>query len=245
MAGQLTFDELYDQFVAYFGQRLDVPTYSPGSKTVTGVLYGAILIRAVLNLEEDRFSAAIVVGAAHEVVRSPGGHFECAGDRESVVDVLRAVDESCRLRLPDDYLATFDVPFDKNLRIFGPRSTRPPAPSMPYGEFYGFALDFFGPRLSFPTSDESRRTLRGVLYDSLLFSCGFDEQSSMFSAAIHVGPGRVTGSFLGRSASMNSDRESIGESLQLVDDYCRLRLPSTYVDVFDEVHGTSSVVRER
>ncbi|WP_035880415.1 hypothetical protein, partial [Cryobacterium sp. MLB-32] len=155
MASQLTFDELYDEFVAYFGQRLDVPTYSPGSKTVTGVLYGAVFIRAVLNLEEATFSAAIVVGAAREVVRGPKGVFASGGGREAVLDVLRAVDESCRLRLPDDYLATFDVPVDKDLLIFGPRSTRPPAPSLPYGEFYGFTLNFFGPRLSFPTSDES------------------------------------------------------------------------------------------
>ncbi|WP_035880373.1 hypothetical protein, partial [Cryobacterium sp. MLB-32] len=76
------------------------------------------------------------------------------------------------------------------------------------------------------------------------FSCGYEEQTSMFSAVIHVGPGRVTGSFLGRSASMNSDRESIGDSLVLVDEYCRLRLPRKYLDVFDEVHGTSHAVRE-
>ncbi|MDJ0338445.1 hypothetical protein [Cryobacterium sp. PH31-O1] len=240
----MTFDELYDQMLAYFGQRLDMPTYSPGSQTFTGVLYGAMCIRAVLDPASGGFSAAIFVGANRDDRGGSEGQFVSAGDRDSVLGALRAVDESCRLRLPDNYLAKFDVVFDRSLRLFGPRKGGLPAPSLPYAKFYEFALNFFGARISLPTSDKVGQRMAGVLYDSFLFSCGFDEQRMMFGASIWIGSEGAIGSFMGRSPSMRTDRDSILESLQLVDEYCRLRLPEKFLTVFDAVHGLSRPVLE-
>ncbi|MDJ0338437.1 hypothetical protein [Cryobacterium sp. PH31-O1] len=240
----MTFDELYDEVLAYFGQRLDTPTYSPGSQTFTGVLCGAVYIRAVLERTGGGFSAAIQVGAGRNVTSGLHGEFESANDRESVVNVLRAVDESCRLRLPDDYLAIFDVAFDRDLRFYGPRKDGPPLPGMPYAEFYGLAVDFFGARMSSPTNDEAGRSMTGVLYDSFLIRCGYDEQKPMFGASICVSPQSGSRGFLGRSPSWSTDRDSLVEGLQLIDEYCRLRLPEKFLTVFDAAHGLSRPVLE-
>lgn len=38
--------------------------------------------------------------------------------------------------------------------------------------------------------------------------------------------------FLGNHCSLNSDRKSIEDSLKIIDDYCRLRLPDKFLDAY-------------
>ncbi|MDJ0338450.1 hypothetical protein [Cryobacterium sp. PH31-O1] len=227
-----------------FGERMTEQVSYRDDQIMVANLYGALAFAGHLDPATGSFSAAILVGAGLKVNGGSQGKFVSAGDRESVLGVLRAVDESCRLRLPEDYLAIFDVAFDWDMKFYGPRKDGPPLPDMPYAEFYGLAVDFFGPRLSIPTNDEAGRSMTGVLYDSFLFWCGYDEQKPMFGASIRLSPQSGIGSFLGRSPSWSSDRDSIVESFQLIDEYCRLRLPEKFLSVFDVAHGLSRPVLE-
>ncbi|MDJ0338436.1 hypothetical protein [Cryobacterium sp. PH31-O1] len=227
-----------------FGDRMSGQFSHGDDQTMGANLYDALPISCVLNPVTKLFSATILVGASRNVTVVRGGQFGSAGDRVSVLGALRALDESCRLRLPDVYLAKFDVAFDRDLRLFGPRSDGPPAPSMPHAGFYELALDFFGARISLPTSDKVGQRMAGVLYDSFLFSCGFDDQRMMFGASIRLSPEGGIGSFMGRRPSMRTDRDSLAESLRLVDEYCRLRLPEKFLTVFDAAHGLSRPVLE-
>lgn len=43
-------------------------------------------------------------------------------------------------------------------------------------------------------------------------------------------------SLLGRRCSLNSDEESIKKSLQIIDEYCRLRLPDKFLDAYYEAY---------
>lgn len=45
--------------------------------------------------------------------------------------------------------------------------------------------------------------------------------------------------FLGREISLNNDEKSIRESLKIIDDYCRLRLPDKFLLEYHRAYVTS------
>ena len=47
-----------------------------------------------------------------------------------------------------------------------------------------------------------------------------------------MGKEGVITEFLGKRCSLNSDVQSIKKSLQIIDDYCRLRLPDKFLDAY-------------
>jgi hypothetical protein len=55
---------------------------------------------------------------------------------------------------------------------------------------------------------------------------GFDTASAEFTATLFT-------TFFGRGVSLNSDKESILTSLQIVDEWCRLHLPEKFLERYD------------
>ena len=240
-----SFKTLFLDFKDYFGQRLTSRTYEPDFQTFTGVLYGAVQIRGRLDVVAGEFSVVILLGLERTLRGGAGGPFVSAADAESVRGVFAALDAEVRLRLPDEYLAEFEVPFDRDLQFYGKRRTRPSAgdalpPDLVFPELNAFVLEFFGSRLSFPTSDGDKKEMTGLLYDAFPFSCGIDSGKPIFYAGIGVGYQAFLSSFMGVGISMNRDRESVLESLRLVDRYCRLRLPDKYREAFVSAYGLES-----
>lgn len=78
-----------------------------------------------------------------------------------------------------------------------------------------------------------------TMYDAFGFRCGLDNRYGSFGLLLPVEAGAAIHTFLGREVSMNPDRESIRESLALVDEYCRLRLPDKYLEHYDRIHPAS------
>ena len=72
-----------------------------------------------------------------------------------------------------------------------------------------------------------------VMYDAFSFKCGLDEQYGSFGIILPLGENAAVRSFLGRDISMNADEKSVRESLALVDEYCRFRLPDKYLEAFE------------
>ena len=75
-----------------------------------------------------------------------------------------------------------------------------------------------------------------LLYDSFLLKCGLEEQHGRFEAGIEIGNHHVITEFLGKTCSMNSDVESIIASLQIIEEYCRLRLPDKFLDAYEKAY---------
>lgn len=82
------------------------------------------------------------------------------------------------------------------------------------------------------------REITCKLYDAFLFRCGLYDEHQIFGGCIVIGSENdiVSRKFLGRKLSMNADKESIIESLKIVDDYCRLRLPDKYLEAYDKAY---------
>jgi hypothetical protein len=109
-------------------------------------------------------------------------------------------------------------------------------------ELYKLVLDFFGYKASDPFLDSGTLDVTCTLYDSFKFICGFDDQYGSFGGGVDVGHKGYITNFLGKRMSLNSDEKSIIESLQIVDDYCRLRLPEKFLEAYDRAYKNNGRV---
>lgn len=80
--------------------------------------------------------------------------------------------------------------------------------------------------------DSAKKEVTCILYDSFWLICSLDDQYGRFGAGLEIGEKGVITDFLGKRCSLNSDEKSIRESLKIIDDYCRLRLPDKYLDAY-------------
>ena len=97
-----------------------------------------------------------------------------------------------------------------------------------------------GTRGSVHAIDSGNGELFFTMYDAFGFKCGLDPRYGSFGLVLPVGAGMAISTFLGRRVSMNPDAQSIRESLELVNEYCRLRLPDKYLQQYDRTHSTSA-----
>lgn len=109
---------------------------------------------------------------------------------------------------------------------------------MDVSKLYDLVKDFFGYKANMRYLDSKTKEVVCILYDSFWLKCELDEQYGRFGAGISIGEGVVT-EFLNKRCSLNSDEKSIKESLQIIDDYCRLRLPDKFLDAYYKAYVTS------
>ncbi|KGJ71729.1 hypothetical protein GY21_20195 [Cryobacterium roopkundense] len=96
-------------------------------------------------------------------------------------------------------------------------------------EFLALVRDFFGAKATQVTVDPSGSVATCVLYDSFVFTCGLNGEHGTFTGGIEYDTGKYLTVFLNERLSFNTDRESILRNLQIVDRYCRLRLPDKFL----------------
>lgn len=106
-------------------------------------------------------------------------------------------------------------------------------------ELYILVEDFFGYKANMRYLNSRTKEVGCILYDSFLLKCSLDDQYGRFGAGLEISSEVVLTRFLGKKCSLNSDEKSIKESLQLIDDYCRLRLPDKFLDAYYKAYVLS------
>lgn len=107
-------------------------------------------------------------------------------------------------------------------------------------KLYDIIKDFFGYKVSMRYIKPKSKEVACILYDSFWLECSLDDQYGRFGAGIILGNGEgVLTNFLGKRCSLNSDEQSIKESLQIIDDYCRMRLPDKFLDAYYKAYVLS------
>lgn len=102
---------------------------------------------------------------------------------------------------------------------------------------YKLVESFFGYKIKMRYLNSKTNEVAGILYDSFWLECGLDSQYGRFEAGLYIGKGEaVITEFLGKRCSLNSDKKSIKESLQIIDDYCRLRLPDKFLEAYYDAY---------
>ena len=100
--------------------------------------------------------------------------------------------------------------------------------------------EFYGSKCNLSTYYSEKYDIFAILYESFCLVCGVDDQGKNFYAGIETGNDGLITRFLGKTCSKETDEESIRESLQLIDDYCRLRLPDKFLETYDQKYMLSS-----
>jgi len=101
-------------------------------------------------------------------------------------------------------------------------------------EFHDLVDGFFGPKATQTSYARARMVYTCTLYETFRFTCGLDGEHGEFSAGIEWAPEKYLTTFLGQHLSLNRDRESVLESLRLVDEWCRLHLPDKFLERYEE-----------
>lgn len=110
---------------------------------------------------------------------------------------------------------------------------------MDINKLYDLVETFFGYKANMLHLDTEKKEVACILYNSFMFKCNLDDRYGRFGAGIALGNHEATiTEFLGKRCSLNSDEKSIKESLQIVDDYCRLRLPDKFLEAYNKAYFT-------
>ena len=91
----------------------------------------------------------------------------------------------------------------------------------------------YGTKVRVESVSEEQQELTFVLYDSFVVKCAIDLRYGSVGIGIQLDEHSVVRSFLGQRMTMNDDEEAVRRSLDLVDTYCRLRLPDKFLDAYD------------
>ena len=103
-------------------------------------------------------------------------------------------------------------------------------------DLYVFVEDYFGYKSRMLYLNSKSLEVAFIMYDAYLFKCQLDERYGSFGCGLVFDDKTVSIRLLGKKCSLNSDEESIKQSLQIVDDYCRLRLPDKFLEAFNEAY---------
>lgn len=111
---------------------------------------------------------------------------------------------------------------------------------MDINKLYDLVETFFGYKTNMLYLDTEKKEVACILYNAFLFKCNLDDRYGRFGAEIVFGIQEATiTEFLGKRCSLNSDEKSIRDSLQIVDDYCRLRLPDKFLEAYNKAYFTN------
>lgn len=105
-------------------------------------------------------------------------------------------------------------------------------------QLYKIVRDFFGYKAKNIIYDVTRKEVSCLLYDSFFFECNINDRYGMYGRGINFG-GYIVTSLLGKLTTLNSDKKSICEDLQGVDEYCRASLPDKFLKAYDKAYKKS------
>lgn len=93
---------------------------------------------------------------------------------------------------------------------------------------------YYGHKLSLSYLSYDTHMVKCILYESFVVEISLGERYGEFGVTI-AGVGMTKA--LGKSISPNSDAASIVESLDAIDNYCRLRLPDKFLVEYDKAYA--------
>lgn len=89
----------------YYGYKIKKMSLYSKENKVLGILYDSFCFRCSCNNKENRFEAVIYLGDANHVISEFFGKIGvCSIDEKKIKQILKIIDDYCRLRLPDKFL---------------------------------------------------------------------------------------------------------------------------------------------
>ena len=108
METQLDLGQMYQLMLEYFSIKASGQTMSHAKQEITVVLYDSFVFKFGLDERYKSFGGGIFLDDHHSIVSFLGEKLSMNNDRNSILANFKIVDNYCRLRLPDKFLAEFD-----------------------------------------------------------------------------------------------------------------------------------------
>lgn len=103
-------------------------------------------------------------------------------------------------------------------------------------ELYSIVVDHFNYKATGPYLNREEKEVTCTLYESFIFRCNVGGRYGTFGGKILMTDGNHITTFFGKSLSLNSDQASIINNLEIVDNFCRLKLPDKFLAAYDEAY---------
>ncbi len=100
-------NELYDFVEEYYGYKIHMRSLNSKTNEVEGVLYDSFILRCNVNDRYGRFGAGIDIGNGGVITDFLGKQCSLNGDKKSIEESLKIIDDYCCLRLPDKFLEAY------------------------------------------------------------------------------------------------------------------------------------------
>jgi hypothetical protein len=102
-------------------------------------------------------------------------------------------------------------------------------------DFAKLTWSVFDSRVSVRSASPSIQRVVFVLYDAFAFTATVDESDGSWAVVMVLSDREASvQSFLGHSTAQLMGEAQIREALLVIDEYCRLRLPDSYLVAFDD-----------
>ena len=103
-------------------------------------------------------------------------------------------------------------------------------------DLYELLLNYFEDKAKTPTINSKTQDIDCILYDSFVFKCGIEKPRNNFKGGIILGSDYIVTNFFGQKLSLNNDVKSIRKNFEIVDNYCRFRLPEKFLAAYDQAY---------
>ena len=89
----------------FYGYKIDLYSVSYEKNEVGGLLYESFWLKCSCNNEENKFEAGLCYGHfKYMITKLLGNVCTSTIDKEKMEEILKNIDDYCRLRLPDKFL---------------------------------------------------------------------------------------------------------------------------------------------
>jgi hypothetical protein len=106
---RLDFSGLRSFLRSELGSRMSIQTVSPSTQDIVFVLYDAFVFKAGIGERHNSFGVIMLLPGKASIRTFIGQDTTLCTGKDDARNALRAIDDYCRLRLPDKYLEAFDA----------------------------------------------------------------------------------------------------------------------------------------
>ena len=105
-------------------------------------------------------------------------------------------------------------------------------------ELYKLVKKFYGYKTNNIYINSKKNEVIAELYEAFITKYDIDIYHNEFGAGILLGNGEqvLAGEILGQKLTMSANEDSIVNSLSIIDNYCRLRLPDKFLEAYDNAY---------
>jgi len=107
---------------------------------------------------------------------------------------------------------------------------------MTVNELYDLVKDFYGYKIHMKSVNSKTKEVMGILYDSFVIRCFINDIDDKFEAKIAVENEEYISVFLNQDCSQKNEEKSIKQKLEIIDNYCQLRLPDKFLDAYYQAY---------